>query len=141
MDPEIVSNHTVSALRGGTKLSCQLSYWYYDKSDDYRLTVEIEGIPKKEFVSGDVLQCLCGVREFLREYDTILLCNGARLDAYPSRMSRQMGGGLTLYITTLGRPSLDSDMVDLFGEAPAEEIATVEDQRQFHRKWYESLGT
>lgn len=140
MDTEDVSVHDVVVLRGGVARPCRLLYWFDQQPNDYHLTVETEGIPSRDFVSGDVFQCLCEAREYLRNYDTILLCNGARLDAYPSRMSRQMSGGLAIYISTMGRPNSEGDMVDLFGEAPAERIATVEEQRQFHRNWLDSLG-
>lgn len=140
MNNENINIEHVAAFRRGSKYPCTISYWYNGDSGTYDLEFNLEGVPSKTFHARDVFACFCDLREHLRAFDTILLCNGACLDAYPSRMSRDMGSGRLIYVTRMGHQARDADMVDLFDEAPAEKIASVEEQGEFHRKWLDSLG-
>lgn len=140
MNPPDTTTEVIAALQAGTRCSCRITYSYDATADEYAMTIDCPGIRPETFVRGDLFQCLCDAREFVRGHDTILLCNGARLDAYPSRMSRQMSGGLSIYISTMGRPNRETDMVELFSEAPPDKIASVADQKEFHRNWLRSLG-
>ena len=90
----------------------------------------------------DLFDCLTTLRaQHLEKRGWLLLCNGARIDVYPSRMSRQMSGGKKAYVMRLGEPARRSDIVDIFD--PVEDlsrISTVVEQKKFYKKWLESLG-
>jgi hypothetical protein len=68
-----------------------------------------------------------------------VLCNGARIDAFPSPML-QSSGARKVYITEIGKQALRENLVNIFEEAPAEKVGTIEDQFEYHNKWIDSLG-
>jgi len=76
--------------------------------------------------------------KFGRE-DKLILCAGARYDVAPSRMTLQMSNGLYAYKLTLGKQTSNSDIIDIFDEAPVSKIATVDKQKEFYRNWINSL--
>ncbi len=61
---------------------------------------------------------------------------GARRDAYPSGMTRDMGGGIMVYVLCPGQRTRP-DLVETFDDAPSDQIATVEEQRAFADAWRE----
>jgi hypothetical protein len=89
----------------------------------------------------DLFDCLTQLRsQYLEKQGYLILCNGARIDTYPSRMSRQMGGGRKAYITRMGFQAKMNDLVDIFD--PVDDpniISTVSEQIEFHEKWLKSL--
>ncbi|MEA5115910.1 MAG: hypothetical protein VB050_17990 [Geobacteraceae bacterium] len=93
-----------------------------------------------EFKGADLFECLCNLRSELDKMGLKMLCNGSRIDAYPSRMSRDMGGARKVYLLRMGQQGRLEDLVELFDEAPADKIGTVEEQKAFYRKWLDSLG-
>jgi hypothetical protein len=131
---------SVKALCAGLLRNCTIMHQYKASECGYWMKVEIDAVPSKEVTAPDAFECLCQIREHLRVYDTILLCNGARRDAYPSRMSREMGGGFRIYVETMGQPSRQEDLVRLFDEAPLDKIGSVEEQLNSHRAWIRSLS-
>jgi hypothetical protein len=139
-DTESLERVRVKALRAGSPCECVIAHEYIAADESYSMTAEIEGVPVGRRSARDAFACLCGIRNFLRKHDTILLVNGARVDAYPSRMSRDMGGGYQVCVTTMGQQGRLEDLVYLLDEAPPEKIGTVEDQKEFHRQWLRSLG-
>ena len=96
--------------------------------------------PAVQFVARDLFECMRLLRQHLEAESMILLCNGARVDAYPSQIARQMGAARRVHLTSLGRPTTREDLVDIFGEAPADKIGSVEEQDAFHKEWLRSLG-
>ena len=90
-------------------------------------------------VGDDLFECLRELRRRLDPKDIRILCNGARVDAYPSRMCREMGRGRKLYILTLGKPPDSSDLICIFDHAQADRIGTVAEQRGFYERWLRSL--
>jgi hypothetical protein len=90
--------------------------------------------------SGDNLfSALCSLREYLELDGWYLLCNGARLNAYPSGMSLQMSRGRKVYLLEMGRQSRRDSLIDIFGAAELAEVATVAEQRLFFEQWLKSL--
>lgn len=82
----------------------------------------------------DLFEGLQQIRRRLEPLGWYPLCNGARIDCYPSGMARDMGGARHVYELTIGeagRPPL----VGLFEPAPAEEIGTVAEQDAFNQRW------
>ena len=84
-------------------------------------------------------------KETLEPLGWVPLCNGARVDCYPSGMARDMGGGTVVYVLS-ARPrvsirqglSLRRPQVDTFESAPKEFVGSVEDQDAYFRTWLES---
>jgi hypothetical protein len=92
-----------------------------------------------EFIDVDWFECLIQLRMDLAKYHYVPLCNGARLDVYPSGMCRDMGGGSCAYILQSQKPASLEDLVDIFDPAPIELIASVEKQKQFFASWHTSF--
>jgi len=116
----------------------------FSESAPYELRLLSEAGDEIEFSCKelDLFDCLTTLRkQYLEIKECLILCNGARLDVYPSRMSRSMSGGRKAYITHLGQTAKRTDLVDIFD--PVEDlsrVATVAEQKDFNKKWFESLG-
>lgn len=91
----------------------------------------------ERFTGEDLFDCLTALREFLAQHDICPLCAGARVDAYPSRMSRQMSGGRKVYIMEMGKPA--EQLADIFDAAPPEKVASIDAQREYFQEWVKSL--
>ena len=82
---------------------------------------------------------LASIREQLQERGLILLCEGARIDVYPSGMS---SGSLMAYKTVMGLQGRKEDLVNILG--PTEDIGmigTLDQQKAYRDEWTKSLGT
>jgi hypothetical protein len=81
----------------------------------------------------DLFDALQQLRLQLEPLGWIPLCNGARVDCYPSGMARDMGGGQKVYIlgSEPGRPPL----VETLEPAPREMVGTVADQDAHYERW------
>lgn len=85
-------------------------------------------------------------KQTLEPLGWVPLCNGARVDCYPSGMARDMGGGQVVYVLSarprlsVGRygPRLRRPLVDTFEPAPKKSVGTVEDQDAYFRTWLDS---
>ncbi len=89
-------------------------------------------IKKLKFTNRDVFECLTNLRQELVKYNCRVLCNGARIDVYPSGMCRDMGSGLVAYIFKNGESVSEKDLVSIFDYADPELIASVEEQYNFY---------
>lgn len=93
-------------------------------------------LPKKQTFHGkDLFDSLIQLRLYLEKNNYLLLCNGARVDVYPSGMSRDMSNGRLAYITKLGESTTKDSIVDIFDEANQINVGTVEQQKGFHARW------
>lgn len=92
-------------------------------------------------VEGDLFEALCKVRLECEKHRFLLLCNGARKDTYPSRMSRQMGRGEKIYVLINGIQARKEDMIDLLEAASSGQVTTVAEQRENFDLWLTSLGS
>lgn len=90
--------------------------------------------------ADDLFEALNLIRLETERHGYFVLCNGARVDAYPSRMSRQMGEGGRLYVFKAGVPAKREDLVDLFESAELQQVGTVAAQRMAYEAWLRSLG-
>lgn len=112
---------------------CTISY---DREHrPYKVYFENSELGSYYFEGRDIFDCLCQLRVLLEEKGWNILCNGSRVDAYPSSMSRDMGGGMKLYQLTLGKLPERSDLIRIFDKAEPEQIGTVEEQRSYYEKW------
>lgn len=103
----------------------------------WKLVVSGVGLQNRVFEGDDLFEALIALRLKLEETGYRVLCAGARVDVFPSGMSRNMGGARKAYITRLGEPA--TNLIDIFDEAKAELVGTVEGQKEFHNKWGRSL--
>ncbi len=101
------------------------------------LTIDFEAFEGQEFKGSDLFDCLQKARLVGEEHGIIFLCIGARKDAYPSGMLRDMSGGNLTFIHQLGKEFNDETHF-IFDEAPADKIGTVAEQKQYYRDWAES---
>jgi hypothetical protein len=113
----------------GQREECRLSFqsagW-----PDCRISFESLTFGRREYVRGDYFDCLCDFRREIESIGWRVLCNGARRNAWPSGMARDMGQGLKLYLLR-ERPVRGSDLVETFGPADPSDVATVEQQKGF----------
>lgn len=110
----------------------------HEDSDDSLIELSIDG----SAVSGtgdDFFEAFCRIREQLEPLGLQPQCYAAHLSAFPSGMSRSMGGGVQLYRLTLGKQAHMDDLVHMFDTADDVEPASVADQREFFNKWIGSL--
>jgi hypothetical protein len=91
------------------------------------------------FSGPDLFECLSQLRQWLGARGYQILCYGARIDAWASSMSRQMGGARKVYVTRMGLSATRADLLPTFGEASLDRLGTVEEQAEYHKKWLESL--
>src|SRR4051794_8095008 len=82
-------------------------------------TIDVPG-SNRTYRGDDLFEALIAFRHELESEGAFLLCNGSRVDVFPSGMSRTMGGGRIAYIIRLGHPATET--VDIFDEAPFEAI-------------------
>ncbi|MGA3988737.1 hypothetical protein ACI2TK_21305 [Ralstonia nicotianae] len=91
------------------------------------------------FTNDNLFAAMSAYRRRLEQDGYLLLCNGARRDAYPSQMILEMGGGRKIYLLQPGRQTSRQDLVDIFGAATIEQVCTVAEQRASYDAWIRSL--
>jgi hypothetical protein len=87
----------------------------------------------------DLFAALQQLRKAMEPLGWFPLCNGARVDCYPSGMARDMGGGASVYVLSAKRHL--ARRLPLFGTfepAPKESIGTVADQDACFRNWLDA---
>lgn len=102
------------------------------------LSLFIDGEQRAEVSGDDFFSCFCELRKRLK--DIVFLCKGAKVNVYPSRMSRQMASGIKAYEVTLGQPALRENLVNIFDYDDEGFISSPQEQHGFHLKWISSLG-
>jgi hypothetical protein len=88
----------------------------------------------------DFFESLCRIRRKLEGIGYRPHCHGASLNAFPSAMSRDMGSGLSLYRTEMDRQGRRSDIAQTFETGEDVVPASVDEQLEYHNKWFGSLG-
>lgn len=106
---------------------------------DYTLQVTIPALGPRVVVDRDYFECLLGLREELEPLGYRFLVNGARRNAWPSGMARDMGAGLSAYLLELGKHGSRPPSVRIFEPADEAEIALVDEQRAFYESWLREL--
>jgi hypothetical protein len=111
------------------------------------LTFEMEGgIAKITFecsvykISGQdnyPFSALLIIRKELEKMEFKILCNGSRLDVYPSGAAL---GSLKAYALKMGKVATRNDLVSIFEATnDVRKIATVDEQKEYYRKWLDSV--
>lgn len=107
---------------------------YYGGGRKWTLEFTSPITEKLSFNEGDVFECLTQLRLELAKYGCKPLCAGARIDVYPSGMSRDMGGGKLLQVFSSEPTNEWEDVkhVWIFDYAEPDLIASVEEQFNYH---------
>jgi len=121
----------------GRMVECTASF---DVSIDSAISISFEDKPAKVFEDEDLFKSMILIREHLKKEGTILLCNGARRDVYPSGMSRGMGKGRKAYTLVIGEQARKANLIDIFDYAEPSMIAGIESQLEYYEEWKHSLG-
>jgi ADP-ribosyl-[dinitrogen reductase] hydrolase len=80
--------------------------------------------------ADDLYEALILIRVELEKHAYRVLCNGARPNAWPSAMARQMGAARKVYLLQPYPVQVSmKDLVDIFAPAPYSEVVTVREQR------------
>ncbi len=124
-------------LRDGATRECSIEV---TEAPPWRLLFSGLDLKNREFSGDDLFDALIALRTELEGTGAQLLCAGARLDVFPSGMSRSMGGGRKAYATRPGAPALVTDLVDIFDYAGPEIVGSVAQQEAFHQEWVRSLA-
>lgn len=114
----------ITLIEGGSHDHRKLTCEYRDK----RLSVE----------ASDFFEALCLIRIELEKEHLIPFCYGASLNVYPSRMSREMGGGLSAYKFQMGRNASKEDLVGIFDQGADIIPASVSKQKEYFDEWIAS---
>lgn len=88
--------------------------------------------------NDDLLETLIDIRKQLNIQHLDILVNGSRKNISSSPMIRQMSGGSQTYFIRLGVQALDT--VFLLDGISKEFLSTIEEQKEFHKIWKESLA-
>ena len=88
----------------------------------------------------DLFETFCQIRLQLEQEGLIPFCYGASLNVYPSRMSREMSGGLAAYRLTSGVQATRENLVSIFDQGPDVIPSSVANQKAFYTEWLASLG-
>ena len=94
-----------------------------------------------EATAIDGFEALILLRLELAKLGLTPLCWGASLHVYPSDASRRDGIGDLAFRLTLGKFPLATDQVNVFDSGPGLVVATVAEQEEFSRAWFDSLAT
>jgi hypothetical protein len=111
----------------------EIEYFIFGYDQECTLEFNSSLTEKLMFTESDFFECLIMLREELDRFSYYPLCNGARIDVYPSGMCRDMGNGLCAYIHAPNKQVDMEDLVDIFDYANPDLIASVDEQRKFYR--------
>jgi hypothetical protein len=90
---------------------------------------------------SDLFEALKCVRRELEKFGLRIGVNGARLDAWPSSLSRHAGGATRLFPLKMGVSSNDYHIaVRTFDPAEFDTLSTVDQQEDYLHRWAESVG-
>jgi hypothetical protein len=132
-----MSVHTLPMVdRHGATSYCKL---VQSDAPPWELTFETPDMEQIRIADVDLFQCLCRLRDRLEQMGVRIACNGARIDAWASSMSRGMGGARKVYLTRMGQTATFADLVPTFGESSTDKLASVSEQAEYHKTWLESL--
>ena len=99
------------------------------EAPDLRLALEASG--RDLF---DALRQLRQLRLQLEPLGWYPLCNGARIDCYPSGMARDMGEGRAVYVLSQTLDKLP--LIPTFEPADREKVGTVAEQDANFERWF-----
>jgi hypothetical protein len=136
------SDSTLVTLVRGDEHQQAVIHWAWQArngpEDLYRAQLEWSGEPI-DVGADDMFEALVRIREQLEPQGWFVAVQGSRLDAFPSGMQREMGGGLNVYVMRMGEHPRLGDVVETFAEADPSTLATVAAQRKRVEEWARSV--
>ena len=129
-----MNRRTVEAVRGDERGSVKLEWsdappWVLSAKGPFGRVVERH---------DDLFSALTALRRVLEADGWLLQVNAARVDAWPSQMARDAGGG-KVYLLRIGQQGRREDLVDALAPIEGGRAATVEEQQAFHDRWVAAL--
>ena len=124
-------------LADGSEESCTLDW--EGEAEGVKLTAASPAVGVATVTAPDVFAALLKLREQIEPRGIVLLCNGSRRDAYPSRMLSEMARGQKVYALRSGKQSSKADIIDVFGPAARSAVGTITEQRAGYEAWLQSL--
>jgi len=126
----------VTLVRGDERQAACIRWrWAWaGNHDNYDMTFEWSG-PMLQSSAADVFEALVLIRRQLEPLGWFVAVQWSRLDAYPSGMARDMGGGERIYLMRPGQKARIEDLVDTMAPADPERLATVDDQEEYWKRW------
>lgn len=125
---EVVVQVHFLAFKGGLDAEARCEY---DGLPDGQWSVILGGpFPEVEARAGDAFDALSRARTVVEANGWTLGLNGARVDAWPSGMARDQGGGRRVYVIDADRIKnrLPLELIDTFGPADRSLVGTVAEQ-------------
>ncbi|WP_329083964.1 hypothetical protein [Streptosporangium sp. NBC_01469] len=107
----------------------------FSAQEDAFVVITLNGGVDVRGAGSDLFEALKEVCLRLEEMGALLLCNGARIDVYPSQMQRQATRGRRAYVMTLPRGPARPESVDIFAPARLDLVGSVAEQREFFERW------
>jgi hypothetical protein len=89
--------------------------------------------------ANDLYEALQKIREQLNKNNMDILVNGSRKNIICSPMMRDMSQGSSVYIIRPRITARPEDIVSTFDPIEKEDLATIDEQRIFQKKWKGSL--
>ena len=132
-----MAERDVLVLRAGESQRCVLSI-SEPAYHDYRLVLHTSW-GDVSAAGHDLFDALANLRRELERTGWMIAVQGSRRQAYASGLLRDMHGATRVYICEPGRIATRADLVEIFAEAPIDDIVTVEQQAAFYRAWRASL--
>ncbi len=125
-----MSRRRVEAVRGDERAAVQLEWsdkppWHVSADGPFGRIVEQD---------DDLFSALRALRRVLERDGWLLQVNAARVNAWPSQMALQAGGG-KVYLHSIGHPARREDLVDAFAPLETGMAATVDAQKAYHDTW------
>ena len=117
----------IKKISSNEKITCSL---HMDQDADNTIYLSGENLTPIKGTGSNLFLSLNKIRKQLETLGYIPLCNGARKDAHPSRMSLQMSNGRMVYILKYGYPADEKSLVDIFDEAPENKACSIEEQEK-----------
>ena len=132
-----MAERDVRIFRGDEVQSCVLSI-SEPAYHDYRFVLHASW-GAVHAAGHDLFATLANLRRELETSGWMIAVQGSRKQAYASGMIRDMHGATRVYICATGRIVTRADLVDIFAEAPVDDIVTVEEQGEWYKAWRASL--
>jgi hypothetical protein len=144
--PRLLEDRDVVVIRDGEPEQTRLRGWL-DGYDGPVPTYRIELVTRLgnytcpyTATGPDMFEALVRLRRQLEPDGLMVAVQGARRDAYPSGMARDMGGGMQVYIMRPGLRGRREDLVKTLDDASPDQIATVDEQQESAEAWRAEQG-
>ena len=142
--PQLLADRDVVVIRDGRPEQTRLRAWH-DGYDGPMPCYRIQLVTRAgnytcpyTATAEDLFEALVRLRRQLEPDGLMVAVQGSRRDTYPSGMARDMGGGWKIYVLRPGVPG-HPDLVRTLDDAPADQLATVDEQWAFREAWMASL--